>query len=217
MANPPEADLKLHADQIHRILKREFPQVRTPLDFKTTFQLLVATILSAQSTDAQVNRVTPKLFRQLPTPEKMAAARLNTIEDLIRSIGLYRNKAKNIRNCARSLIHNYSGKVPRSLDELVALPGVGRKTANVVLGAAFSIPGVVVDTHVSRVSQRLGLTRHKAPRKIEIDLMNLLPDPEWNDFCLRLIFFGRKTCTARQPKCPVCLLHKICPWPEKIV
>ena len=217
MANPSDDDLRDHADQIHWILKREFPQVRTPLEFKTTFQLLVATILSAQSTDAQVNRVTSKLFRRLPTPQKMAAAHLNTIEDLIRTIGLYRNKAKNIRNCARALLNDHAGQVPRSLDALVKLPGVGRKTANVVLGAAFGIPGVVVDTHVSRVSRRLELTQHETPVKIEFDLMNLLPDSDWNDFCLRLIFFGRKTCTARRPKCPDCLLHKICPWPKKIV
>jgi endonuclease-3 len=215
MAIPSNADLRLHADRIHRILKREFPRVQTPLEFKTTFQLLVATILSAQSTDAQVNRVTSKLFRRLPTPEKLAAARLNTIEDLIRTIGLYRNKAKNIRNCARALLDDHAGQVPRSLDALVKLPGVGRKTANVVLGTAFGIPGVVVDTHVSRVSQRLGLTLQPTPVKIESDLMNLLPRSEWGDFCLRLIFFGRSTCTARRPKCPFCPLFRICPWPDK--
>jgi len=187
------------------------------LTYRSTFQLLVATILSAQSTDNQVNRVTPDLFSRLPTPEKMAAARLETIEGLIRPIGLYRRKASSLRNCARVLIDRHAGKVPRSLGALVKLPGVGRKTANVVLNAAFGIPAVVVDTHVARVSRRLGLTHCRSPEKIEIDLMNLLPESEWGDFCLRLIFFGRKTCTARCPECPDCSLKPICPWPEKTV
>ena len=215
MANPSNSHLRSQAARIHRILKIDFPQVQTPLKFKTTFQLLVATILSAQSTDDQVNRVSPGLFRQLPTPRKMATARLKTIEDLIRSIGLYRNKARNIRNCARALMNDHTGRVPRSLDALVKLPGVGRKTANVVLGTAFGIPGVVVDTHVSRVSRRLGLTLQSTPVKIETDLKNLLPKSEWGDFCLRLIFFGRSTCTARRPKCPACSLRRVCPWPDK--
>jgi endonuclease-3 len=217
MANPSPARLRPHANRIHRRLKVEFPRVRTPLTYRSTFQLLVATILSAQSTDNQVNRVTPDLFRRLPTPEKMAAARLETIEGLIRPIGLYRRKASNLRNCARVLIDRHAGKVPRSPGALVKLPGVGRKTANVVLNAAFGIPAVVVDTHVARVSRRLGLTHCRAPEKIEIDLMNLLPESEWGDFCLRLIFFGRKTCTARRPACPDCSLKPICPWPEKTV
>jgi endonuclease-3 len=215
MANPSPPRLRLHADRIHRLLKVEFPRVRTPLTYQSTFQLLVATILSAQSTDDQVNRVTPQLFRRLPTPEKMASARLGAIEGLIRSTGLHRHKAKNIRNCARALIDHHAGKVPQSLEALVKLPGVGRKTANVVRNAAFGIPAVVVDTHVARVSHRLGLTHFRAPEAIEIDLMNLLPETEWGDFCLRLIFFGRKTCTARRPKCPDCSLKAICPWPEK--
>lgn len=215
MANPSESNLKSHATQIRRLLKLEYPQVRTPLQYNTAFQLLVATILSAQSTDDQVNRVTPTLFQRLPSPDKLASARLSTIEVLIRSTGLYRNKAKHIRNCARVLMEDHAGKVPRSLEGLVKLPGVGRKTANVVLGAAFGVPGVVVDTHVSRVSRRLGLTHHRVPLKIEIDLMQLIPKPEWSDFCLRLIFFGRKTCMARRPNCPVCRLFSICPWPDK--
>ena len=217
MANPSVPHLRSHATRIRRALKREFPEVETPLRYATAFQLLVATILSAQSTDDQVNRVTPKLFERLPTPEKMAAARLDAIEPLIRSTGLHRHKAKNIRNCARALIENHAGKVPNSLKALVALPGVGRKTANVVLNAAFGIPGVVVDTHVARVSRRLGLTRHRAPAKIENDLMKLIPEAEWGDFCLRMIFFGRKICSARNPACPVCPLYTICPWPEKTV
>jgi endonuclease-3 len=217
MANPSDPRLRSHAARIHRLLKLEFPRVRTPLKYRTTFQLLVATILSAQSTDDQVNRVTPALFRRLPTAEKMASAGLETIEGLIRSTGLYRLKAKNIRNCARALIDRHAGEVPRSLEGLVQLPGVGRKTANVVLNAAFGIPGVVVDTHVARVSHRLGLTPHQAPEKVEIDLMTLLPETEWGDFCLRLIFLGRKSCTARRPNCPACPLRTICPWPEKTI
>jgi endonuclease-3 len=215
MVNPSNPRLRSHAARIHRLLALEFPRVQTPLKYRTAFQLLVATILSAQSTDDQVNRVTAELFRRLPTPEKLASARLDTIEGLIRSTGLYRLKAKNIRNCARSLVDRHAGKVPRSLEALVELPGVGRKTANVVLNAAFGIPGVVVDTHVARVSQRLGLTARQAPEKIEIDLMRLLPEAEWGDFCLRLIFLGRQSCKARRPDCPECPLRTICPWPGK--
>lgn len=206
---------KTHANNIRQILNREYPSVQTPLWFNTPFQLLVATILSAQSTDKQVNLITPELFKRLATPEEFACAGLDTIEDLIRSIGLHRHKAKNIRNCARRLIDDHNGKVPSSREQLVALPGVGRKTANVVLGAAFDIPAVVVDTHVARISQRLGLTRHSSPAKIEIDLEKLIPKRQWCDFCLRLIYFGRETCIARQPKCSICRLHPLCPWPNK--
>ena len=208
-------NLKTRADRIRKILEERYPIVKTQLFYNTPFQLLVATILSAQCTYKQVNRVTEKLFTHLKTPTHFAEAPLKTIESLIRPTGFFHNKAKNIKNCSKELLLNHGGKVPRTLEELVKLPGVGRKTANVVLGAAFGIPGVVVDTHVARISGRLGLTTNKDPVKIEYDLMQILPKKVWNDFCLRLIFFGRETCSARKPQCPICLLHKLCPWPEK--
>ncbi len=181
----------------------------------TPFQLLVATILSAQCTDKQVNRVTEVLFDHLKTPADFAKAPLKTLEKYIHSTGFYHNKAKNIKNCSRQILDTHKGRVPQTMAELVKLPGVGRKTANVVLGAAFNTPGMVVDTHVTRISRRLGLTTHKDAVKIEFDLMEIVPQRSWNDFSLQLIFFGRETCAARNPKCPVCPLAKLCPWPEK--
>ncbi|MGD8960897.1 MAG: endonuclease III [Desulfobacterales bacterium] len=207
--------LKQRADKIRKVLRDIFPEVKTQLYHQTAFQLLVATILSAQCTDKQVNQVTPVLFKQLNTPADFAAVPLKTIEKLIRPTGFFHNKAKNIKNCARAILEQHDGQVPRTLEGLVKLPGVGRKTANVVLGAAYGIPGVVVDTHVGRISNRLGLSVHQNPVKIEFDLMDIIPRRDWNDFCLRLIFFGRSTCTARKPKCPQCPLKKICPWPHK--
>jgi endonuclease-3 len=207
--------IKTRADKIRQSLQHIYPEVKTALFYKTPFQLLVATILSAQCTDKQVNQVTPILFKRLKTPADFATAHLKTIEKLIRPTGFFHNKAKSIKNCAKSILNHHNGQVPQTLDELIKLPGVGRKTANVVLGAAFGIPGVVVDTHVGRISNRLGLTENKNPVKIEYDLMDIIPRREWNDFCLRLIFFGRATCTARKPKCPQCPLNKLCPWPHK--
>jgi endonuclease-3 len=207
--------LKSRADKIRKILRKIYPEVKTELFHENPFELLVATILSAQCTDKQVNQVAPVLFKRRKTPANFAAAPLKTIEKLIRPTGFFHNKAKNIKNCAHALLEKHNGEVPQTLEELVKLPGVGRKTANVVLGAAFGIPGVVVDTHVARISNRLGLTVNKNPVKIEYDLMGLIPKKDWNDFCLRLIFFGRSTCTARKPKCPQCPLEKLCPWPHK--
>jgi endonuclease-3 len=179
--------------------------------------LLLATILSSQCTDKQVNRVTPRLFHQFKSPQDFVRASLEEIEALIRSTGFYRNKAKNIKACCRVLLETHGGRVPNRLDELVELPGVGRKTANVVLGAVFERPVIVVDTHVKRVSRRLGFTENSDPVKIEFDLMAIIPRRNWSDFSLRLIFFGRQTCTARKPKCPVCLLDPLCPYPGKTV
>jgi len=207
--------LKSRADKIRKILRKIYPEVQTQLYHNNPFQLLVATILSAQCTDKQVNQVTQVLFNHMKTPEKFASAPLKTIERLIRPTGFFHNKAKNIKNCSQALLQKHEGEVPRTLEELVKLPGVGRKTANVVLGAAFGIPGVVVDTHVARISNRLGLTSNKNPVKIEFDLMNIIPRQAWNEFCLQLIYFGRSTCMARKPKCPQCPLEKLCPWPDK--
>ncbi len=201
--------------KIRKILRRTYPDVKTALDHDTPFQLLIATILSAQCTDRQVNRVTGALFRTYGTPAKLSAAPLNQIENLIHSTGFYRNKARNIISCARALVEAHGGEVPADQKALTGLPGVGRKTANVVLGAAFGIPGVVVDTHVARISGRLGLTTHTDPVKIEFDLMDLMPKSDWSDFSLRLIYFGRETCSARKPKCPSCPIKRHCPWPAK--
>ncbi|MEN8759672.1 MAG: endonuclease III [Desulfobacterales bacterium] len=210
-----KSKIKTRADRIRKSLRSLFPEVKPQLHFRNPFELLIATILSSQCTDQQVNRVTPKLFHQLKSPQDFARASLEEIEALIRSTGFYRNKAKNIKACCRVLLETHGGRVPDRLDELVDLPGVGRKTANVVLGAAFERPGIVVDTHVKRVSWRLGFTENSDPVKIEFDLMDIIPRKEWSDFSLRLIFFGRQTCTARKPKCPVCLLDPLCPYPDK--
>jgi len=203
------------AAAILKILNSLYPQVKPQLFYRNPFELLVATILSAQCTDNQVNRVTPGLFKRMSKPQDFVKTPVTEIEGLVRPTGFYRNKARNIKACCEALIERHGGRVPRTLEELVALPGVGRKTANVVLGAAFDTPGVVVDTHVGRISGRLGLTKNKNPKKIELDLMRIIPRQEWSDFSLRLIFFGRETCTARKPKCPICPLDPLCPYPHK--
>ena len=210
-------DLKRRTDKIRKILRTLYPEVKTALVYETPFQLLVATILSAQCTDKQVNRVTGELFQHLKTPADFAQVPIRTLEKYIRSTGFFRNKARNIKHCAKVLVEDFNSELPHSLEEMVRLPGVGRKTANVVLGAAFGNPGVVVDTHVARLSGRLGLTEHTDPVKIEFDLMDVVPRRAWNDFSLQLINFGRETCTARKPKCPECPLNSLCPWPLKSV
>ena len=207
--------IKIRAAKTRKILKSLYPEVKPQLHFRNPFELLVATILSSQCTDKQVNRVTPKLFHRLKSPQDFTRASLEEIETLIRSTGFYRNKAKNIQACCRVLLKTHGGRVPDRLDELVGLPGVGRKTANVVLGAAFERPGIVVDTHVKRVSWRLGFTENGDPVKIEFDLMEIIPRKDWTDFSLRMVFFGREPCTARKPRCPVCLLDPLCPHPDK--
>ena len=208
-------NFKTRLDRIRKILRERYPEVKTPLSHETPFQLLVAVILSAQCTDQQVNRVTGKLFNHLKLPSDFAEAPLKTIEEFIRPTGFFHNKAKNIKNCSQALLQNHDGRVPQTLEDLVKLPGVGRKTANVILGAVFGIPGIVVDTHVGRISQRLGLTDNKDPVKIEFDLMKIIPKRDWSDFSLRFIFFGREICTARKPNCPICPLNHLCPWKYK--
>ncbi len=201
--------------KILKILDSTYPVVVTQLEHKNPFQLLMATILSAQCTDKQVNAVTGALFHRFPDPRAMAGAPIAELERLIHSTGFYKNKAKNIQACARDLEERFDGKVPDVLEQLVTLPGVGRKTANVVLGAAFGIPGMVVDTHVSRLSRRLGFTTQKDPVKIEFDLMDLIPKKRWNDLSLQLIYHGRAICLARRPNCPECPLFSLCPFPDK--
>jgi len=202
--------IKARTNKICKVLKTTYPNVKTRLNHKNPFELLVSTILSAQCTDKQVNSVTKDLFNKLATPYDFAVARNETIEKLIRSTGFFRNKTKNIKNCCALLVEKYNGMVPETLDELVKLPGVGRKTANVVLGTGFGIPGIAVDTHVARISKRLGLTENNDPVKIEFDLMKLIPKKEWSNFSLRLICFGRAVCKARNPICPSCPLYKFC-------
>ncbi len=206
------ADAKRHAAQVVRRLKAAYPDAHCALHFQTPLQLLVATILSAQCTDVRVNMVTKDLFQKYPDAQAFAAARQADLERAVQSTGFFRNKAKNIKACCMELVQKYDGRVPRDLESLVKLAGVGRKTANVVLGTAFGIPsGVVVDTHVARLSKRLGLTRQTDPVKIERDLMAVLPKREWVDFSHRMIAHGRKICVARKPKCDACPLSTICP------
>jgi endonuclease-3 len=192
-------------------LERLYPDVRIALNFDTPVQLLVATILSAQCTDVQVNKITPALFARFPTAEATAAATVEEIEPFVKSTGFYRNKAKNIHETATILVRDHGGQVPAVQDVLVTLPGVGRKTANVVLGDAFGIPGITVDTHVGRLSRRLGLTRHTDPEKVERVLNKLIPQPEWTRFSHRLIYHGRRVCDARKPACGHCTLRPHCP------
>jgi len=208
---------KARSVKIQRILKKTYPEVKTQLRHANPFQLLVATILSAQCTDKQVNSVTTDLFNHLKTPRDFASVSNEALEELIRPTGYFRNKAKNIKNCSKSLLEKYGGQVPQTLDELVKLPGVGRKTANVVLGSAFNIPGIVVDTHVARISKRLGITKSNNPVKIEYDLMEIIPRENWNVFSLQLIYFGRAICKARNPLCPNCPIYDLCDFPDKIL
>ena len=203
------------AGRVLEILERAYPDARCGLAYGSPLQLLVATILSAQCTDRQVNQVTGPLFERFPTPRALAEARPADVEKLVHSTGFYKNKARNIRACAAALLERHGGEVPAELEALVALPGVGRKTANVVLGAAFGIPGVVVDTHVARISRRLAFTAHTDPVKIEFDLMAVVPKRSWNVFGLHLIYFGRDICTARKPACHRCPVERHCPYPDK--
>ncbi|MGD8319476.1 MAG: endonuclease III [Gemmatimonadota bacterium] len=200
------------ASEVYGLLSEEYPEAHCELDFGTPFQLAVATILSAQTTDERVNMVTPELFRRYPDARALAAARQEDVEDIIRSTGFFRNKAKNIIGFARGLVEEHDGEVPRSMEELHGLPGVGRKTANVILGNAFGIDeGVVVDTHVKRLSTLLGFTREKTPEKIERDLMELFPRDRWTLLSHLLIWHGRRVCDARNPRCEACVVSHLCP------
>lgn len=204
-------DLRKHARKIVSVLKKTYPDAECALHHDNPFQLLAATILSAQCTDERVNMVTPQLFKKYPTPGKLAKATQGDVEKIIQSCGFYRNKATNLRGMAQALVDRHDGELPRDLDALTALPGVGRKTANVVLGTAFGIPsGVVVDTHVKRISRLLGLTDSANPEIVERDLAATLPQREWINYSHRLIHHGRAICIARRPKCEECPLLKLC-------
>jgi len=212
MAPKKQNSLKVRALEILVRLKRLYPEATCTLDYETPVQLLVAVILSAQCTDVRVNMVTPELFRRFPDARSMAAADLEEIMELVRSTGFYRNKAKNIQATCALLEQNFQGQVPQTMDELLKLPGVARKTANVVLAHAFGInAGVTVDTHVKRLAGRLGCTEYDEPIKIERDLMKLIPQEDWENWSIRLIYHGRAVCNARKPNCAVCTLADLCP------
>lgn len=203
--------------EIIKILTKEIPDTRIALRFSNPLELLIATILSAQCTDVRVNQVTVDLFKKYHSAKEYAEANLTKLEEEIRPTGFYRNKARSVQKCCQELMKRFGGEVPKTLEELVTLPGVGRKTANVLLGNVFGTPGIVVDTHVQRVSQRIGLTKNDDPVKIEFDLMKLVPKEEWTHFSNLLIWHGRRTCTAKKPLCEQCPIRKWCDYGSKLL
>ena len=213
----PHADLApARIADLLKALDEAYPNAECALTHRSPWELLVATILSAQCTDVRVNLVTPELFRRFPTPQKMAKATLPQIEAIIRTTGFFHNKAKSIQGAARKIIADFGGQVPQTLAELITLPGVARKTANVVLGVCFGkAEGVVVDTHVLRIARRLGLAKGETPQKIEQELMHILPQDRWIGFSHQIIHHGRQVCVARNPKCDCCNLEPICAAKEK--
>ncbi len=215
MRAPARRKSRARAGAVLEILQRTWPKATCELDFENAYQLTAATILSAQSTDKRVNLVTPALFKRYPTPGKLARADLAALEKLVHSTGFFRQKAKSLVRMAETVVSEFGGEIPRTMEEMVRLPGVARKTANVVLGSAYGIPsGVVVDTHVTRVAGRLGLTRESDPVKIERDLMEVAPRERWIDLGHQLIWHGRRICHARKPECDACPLAPVCPSAE---
>ena len=210
-ASADQRQQRRRAQSIHRKLTAQYPNAACALHYDSPLQLLVATILSAQCTDVRVNLVTPGLFARYPDARAFAEAKLPELEDAIRSTGFFRNKARNIKACCQAIVTENGGQVPQTLEGLVALPGIGRKTANVILGNAFSVPGITVDPHVGRLSRRLSLTEHTDPVKVEHDLMALLPAKDWTLFSHEIILHGRQVCHARKPKCSECVLNGLCP------
>jgi len=202
---------KVRAKVIYRQLSKSYPNVRCELDYKNAFQLLVATVLSAQCTDKRVNQTTPALFKKYPNPQKMAKADLRDIQKLVKSTGFFRAKAKNIKGLSNVIAEQFDGNVPNNLEDLITLPGVGRKTANVVLGHAFGIPGITVDTHFGRLSRRFGWSKQNNPVKIEFEVGELIPEKEWTNLSQRMIWHGRRVCHSRKPACGACALAKLCP------
>jgi len=211
-----QEDLKKRIKEIIKILSKEIPDTRIALKFSNPLELLIATILSAQCTDVKVNQVTVDLFKKYRLVKDYAESNLEKLEEEIRPTGFYRNKAKSIQKCCQELVRRFGGDIPNTLEELVTLPGVGRKTANVILGNTFGIPGIVVDTHVQRVSQRIGLTKNNDPTKIEFDLMEIVPKEEWTHFSNLLVWHGRRTCMARKPLCETCSIRKWCNYGSKM-
>ena len=211
MEESKEIDDRLRVLKIIELLEKDYPKAKTALHYTSPLEILVATILSAQCTDKRVNVVTKSLFKKYKTAEDYANADLGELEEAVRSTGFYRNKAKNIKRSGRMLVEKFDSQVPRTMNELLELPGVARKTANIVLSNAYGvIEGIAVDTHVRRLSKRLGLTENKNPNKIEADLMEIVPKSHWKRITDLLIFHGRNVCMAKKPKCSVCSLNKIC-------
>lgn len=213
--HPPAAATRQRVKQIVRVLDRRYADCGLALDFSTPLELMIALILAAQCTDERVNRVTPALFKKYRAAADWADAARETLEAEIRSTGFYRNKAKTIQTCCRALVQRFGGRVPSDLDDLVSLPGIGRKTANILRGNAFGLPAIGVDTHVMRLAQRLGFSRHTEPDKIEHDLNPLVPDEVKVRFCQVLQRHGRVVCFARKPNCPDCSIHHLCPYPAQ--
>ncbi len=205
------ANKKTQAKAIYRLLSKNYLNVRCELDYANPFQLLVATVLSAQCTDKRVNQTTPALFKKYKTIKKMAAADIKDLETLIKPTGFFRTKAKNIKKLSEKIIHDFHGTVPDNLEDLITLPGVGRKTANVVLGHAFGIPGITVDTHFGRLSRRFGWSKQNDPVKVEFEVAELIARKEWTNLSQRMIWHGRRVCHSRKPACGACSLAKLCP------
>ncbi len=202
---------KVRAKAIYRQLTKSYPNVRCELDYNSAFQLLVATVLSAQCTDKRVNQTTPALFKKYPNPKKMSKADLKDIQRLVKSTGFFRAKAKNIKALSNKIMEDFDGDVPSNLEDLITLPGVGRKTANVVLGHAFGIPGITVDTHFGRLSRRFGWSKQSDPVKVEFEVGELIAEKEWTNLSQRMIWHGRRVCHSRKPACGACPIAKLCP------
>jgi endonuclease-3 len=202
---------KVRAAKMYRVLTKSYPNVRCELDFNNPFQLLVATVLSAQCTDKRVNQTTPALFKKYKSIKKMAIADQGDIERLVKSTGFFRAKSKNIKSLSEKIMNDFDGQVPGRLEDLITLPGVGRKTANVVLGHAFNTPGITVDTHFGRLSRRFGWSKSNDPVKVEFEVGDLIPQKEWTNLSQRLIWHGRRVCHSRKPACGACSLSKLCP------
>lgn len=205
----------MHLREIAKSLQRTMPSPKMELDHRSPWELLVATILSAQCTDQRVNQVTPSLFQRYRQPAELAAAHLPDVEQIIHSTGFFKNKAKHLVACGKAVTERFSEQVPKKMEELITLPGVGRKTANVILGSAFGQPSIVVDTHVKRVAKRLGLTRSDNPDLVEQDLQQLMPKSQWTAVAQRLLLHGRYVCLARKPQFRTCSIYRHCTWKEK--
>ena len=206
-----DSEIRKGAKAVYRILTKTYPNIRCELDFTNPLELVIATVLSAQCTDKRVNTITPALFRKYKRPKDYARADLHEIENLIHSSGFYRAKARHIKGLSIKILEDFDGKVPQTLEELITLPGVGRKTANVVLGHAFDTPGITVDTHFGRLSRRFGWTDEKDPVKVEMVVQQLIPQSEWTNLSQRMIWHGRRICHSRKPACGACPVAKICP------
>jgi endonuclease-3 len=206
-----QANKKIRAKAIYRLLSKSYPNVKCELDYSNAYELLVATVLSAQCTDKRVNQTTPALFKKYKNVKKMASADRKDIERLIKSTGFFRAKAKNIKGLSEKILTKFNGEVPNNLEDLITLPGVGRKTANVVLGHAFNIPGITVDTHFGRLSRRFGWSKENNPVKVEFEVAGLIPEKEWTNLSQRMIWHGRRVCHSRKPACGACSLAKLCP------